>query len=103
MAVNEVVLVAGAELTGHRRGSRSEPGSSAGFRILNCASGLGVVVLTRGSCEQVTPRSARSTYTGLEVMEGLPPRSACTVSRHDAVAVIDGFFDDPRLASVLRG
>ena len=54
-------------------------GTRAGtFRVLNCASENGLSLLTRGrECERVTPRSASSAETGLEVIE--VPRSACTV------------------------
>ena len=48
------------------------------FRVLNWASENGLSLLTRGrEWERVTPRSASSAETGLEVID--VPRSACTV------------------------
>ena len=47
-------------------------------RIMNWDSENGLSLLTRGrEWERVTPRSASSAETGLEVIE--VPRSACTV------------------------
>src|ERR1700690_859377 len=49
------------------------------FMVLNCASEYGLSLLTCGrEWDWVTPRSASSSATGLEVME--LPRSACRLS-----------------------
>ena len=78
--MNIVVLVeeAGAELAGVGQDAKCSGKSGTYLRVLNWASENGLSFETRGrECDWVTPRSASSAETGLEVIE--VPRSACTV------------------------
>jgi hypothetical protein len=89
MTVDVVVLVeeAGAELPGV--GERGEGCRNSGryLRVLNCASEYGLSLLTWGrEWERVTPGSASSAETGLEVIE-VPRGLSVRPGRQDVPAV----------------
>ena len=83
-AVMMVVVVPGEEFLAVRAGGldRGEPGGEARPVLQGFELGFGVRVVVgdvRAEWDWVTPRSASSSATGLEVME--LPRSACRLSR----------------------
>jgi hypothetical protein len=103
---NVVVLgvVPGEEPLAERPGVLDPPNRSGNsgryLSVLNCASENGLSFDTRGrACVRVTPRSANSSATGLDVID--IPRSAWIVNCLDGMAYFAQVSRMSRSASVL--